>query len=351
MEEPKFYIKNFFLSKADVSRDNINMDEDCAQIQVTLGSGGRQIADHLYESTLCGIIQFGYEDRYIYRVEAHYNALVEVESTPDNIDELLEVIIPKEVLFNPLRYYLYASSKECHSIPVMLTDETFSGFVQSRSEKKEEEYLRTEYEMVPAHDYSFEWLLGNMKENASGASLLHKIVQKLGRKITEWADTPQFRYFYLFFSHQPCCLPDYITERCDKYFDLMLYNLIFGECDNVQLTEIDQTETNHLPDLLFSWHGEDYTLSKIPQCKFDKLIEEIWAQSFTLTGHTLLDIKPHEMVLGEIDFDKLTYDDLCILYNCFSDDADPIRKNFAKRAFSRIEHCNSITQYFELLGE
>jgi hypothetical protein len=57
------------------------------------------------------------------------------------------------------------------------------------------------------------------------------------------------------------------------------------------------------------------------------------------------------MVLGEIDFEKLTYDDFCNLYNCFSDDADPIRKDFAKRAFSRIEHCNSITQYFELLGE
>lgn len=346
MQTPNFYIKDVFLSKANISKENITMDEDDAQVHVTLGSGGRHIADRLYESTLCGIIILGRQDNYIYRIEAHYNAIVELDSTPDNIDDILEVIVPQEVLFNPLRNYLYISSKECNAMPVMLTDETFSGFVQSRSEKKEEEYLRKEYEIVPVHDYSFEWLLGNMKENASGASLLHTIEQKLGRKITEWADTPQFRYFYLFFSHHPCCLPDYITERCGKGFDLMLYNLIFGECDNVQLTD-----TGLLPDLLFSWHGKDYTLSKIPQCKFDQLIEEIWAQSFTLTCHTLLDIKPHEMVLGEIDFDKLTYDDLCILYNCFSDDADPIRIDFAKRAFSRIEHCNSITQYFELLGE
>lgn len=189
---------------------------------------------------------------------------------------------------------------------------------------KENERLEKE-----ASKYTYKWLIDNARKKVEGRELLKLLSDE--SVCLRFNFTTQAQFFYNFFNFPKYFLPDYVAS-CNSDFEFILYSLIFGEADNIK------SDNNYIPSLYFTWRGTEYYLLKLEKDVFEKIIVEMFIQSFE-TGRKILKLQPDYILIEDIAGDaNVKINDFYALF------ADPSaeKKEFCNEIHKRIKDCNSL---------
>lgn len=364
MKEFVYNPSDAYISKMVVNRKRKKNFESDVDTEVKLYSSSKNISYYYYQCNLGAIVNVFHNNEQIFVANIEYTSLVDflVDSTDPElegkIEHILKTVVPKEVLFNLLRNKVYTVMMECGISPIMLSDnypyeciEMSDDFFSDNDDEdgedggdddEEDDYFDEEESFDPdevakenerlekdASKYTYKWLIENARRAVEGKELLKSLSDE--SVCLRFNFTTQAQFFYNFFNFPKYFLPDYVA-LCNSDFEFILYSLIFGEADNIK------SDNNYIPSLYFTWRGTEYYLLKLKKEVFEKIIVEMFIQSFE-TGRKILKLQPDYILIEDIAGDaNVKINDFYALF------ADPSaeKKEFCNEIHKRIKDCNSL---------
>lgn len=379
MEEFDYIPSDAYISKMVVNRKlKKNLESDVVT-EVKLYSSSKNISYYYYQCNLGAVVNVFHNNEQIFVANIEYASLVDFLVDPtdpdlgDKIEHTLKTVIPKEVLFNLLRNKIYTVMMESEVSPIMLSDYYPYECIdlednEEQKDNDDEDYYDDEDEENGGEDdeedyfdeeeddffddeedffgpdeiakenerlekeaskYTYKWLIDNARKKVEGRELLKSLSDE--SVCLRFNFTTQAQFFYNFFNFPKYFLPDYVAS-CNSDFEFILYSLIFGEADNIK------SDNNYIPSLYFTWRGTEYYLLKLEKDLFEKIIVEMFIQSFE-TGRKILKLQPDYILIEDIAGDaNVKINDFYALF------ADPSaeKKEFCNEIHKRIKDCNSL---------
>lgn len=371
MKEFVYNPSDAYISKILVNRKRKNNLETEAVTEVKLYSSSKKICCNYYQCNLAAIVRISYDNKEKFFANIVYTTLVDFYVDPtdleaeDKIEHILKTVVPKDVLYNQLRNKIYTVTMESGISPLMISDNYPYECVE-QEEEEEEEYENWEekfaepFDDLPRGDseddscddndaenedkrleeeaskYTYGWLLANARNTVEGRKLLESVSDEFVSMGFE--ETVQGKFYYSFFDYFKFLLPDYLVY-CESEFEFILYSLIFGEADNIK------SDNKYEPSLYFTWRGTEYYLAELKKEVFEKIIVEMFIQSFE-TGRKIISLQPDYTLLEDLEGEvKVKLNDLYALYS----ESSPEKKEFCDAIYKRIKNCNNLKNLINLI--
>lgn len=367
MKEFVYNPSDAYISKILVNRKRKNNLETEEVTEVKLYSSSKKIGYNYYQCNLGAIVRIFYDNEQIFFANIVYTTLVDFLVDPtdleaeDKIENILKTVVPKDVLYNLLRNKIYTVTMESGVSPLMISDNYSYEYIDQEKEEEEEEeefdeplddFFRGDSEDDSCDDddiekenkcleeeaskYTYEWLLTNARNTVEGRKLLESVSDELVSMGFE--ETAQGKFYYSFFDYFKFLLPDYLVY-CESEFEFILYSLIFGEADNIK------SDNKYEPSLYFTWRGTEYYLAELKKEVFEKIIVEMFIQSFE-TGRKIISLQPDYTLIEELEGEVNTkLSDLYALYS----ESSPEKKEFCDAIYKRIKDCNNLKNLINLI--
>lgn len=379
MKEFVYNPSDAYISKILVNRKRKNNLETEAVTEVKLYSSSKKIGYNYYQCNLAAIVRISYDNKEKFFANIVYTSFVDFYVDPtdleaeDKIEHILKTVVPKDVLYNLLRNKIYTVTMESGVSPLMISDNYSYEYIDQEKEEEEEEeefdeplddFFRGDSEGDSCDDddidddddscddeniekenkrleeeaskYTYEWLLANARHTVEGRKLLESVSDELVSMGFE--ETAQGKFYYSFFDYFKFLLPDYLVY-CESGFELILYSLIFGEADNIK------SDNKYEPSLYFTWRGTEYYLAELKKEVFEKIIVEMFIQSFE-TGRKIISLQPDYTLIEDIEGEVNTkLSDLYALYS----ESSPEKKEFCDAIYKRIKDCNNLKNLINLI--
>lgn len=370
MKEFVYHSSDVYISKILVNRKRKNNLEIDAVTEVKLYSSSKKIGYNYYQCNLAAIVRISYDNKERFFANIVYTSFVDFYVDPTDleaegkIEHILKTVVPKDVLYNQLRNKIYTVTMESGVSPLMISDNYPYEYMDQEEEGEEEfdelldvfprgdseddscdddddscdddiekEDKRLEEE---ASKYTYEWLLANARNTVEGRKLLESVSDELVSMGFE--ETVQGKFYYSFFDYFKFLLPDYLVY-CESEFEFILYSLIFGEADNIR------SDNKYEPSLYFTWRGTEYYLAELKKEVFEKIIVEMFIQSFE-TGRKIISLQPDYTLLEDLEGEvKVKLNDLYALYS----ESSPEKKEFCDAIYKRIKDCNNLKNLINLI--
>ncbi len=283
----------------------------------------------------------GFSGEEDFRVKLVYSALVKVNDEDMDDEEAVKLLgaeVPK-ILYEPARELLKCLTEASGFPPIILDDYDFD-------EKLLDMDKDSEQADVTEPDLGYGWILHDIKSTEEGASFLQTLVRVCGETCLEYKKSPLYKGFYRFMAPIEYKHPEF--AECDKNFWDLLFQLVFGESEYVNVLDGD----DGLPEIEFSFSQyRNYRLTDLTLEEIKELTSELATTAFTSTmvslygldlnleyGETLPDNKP----LLEAEIHKL-YN-----YDSIMDEED---KTFTERVCARMKEYADLTFEYRLLNE
>lgn len=378
MKEFVYNPSDAYISKILVNRKRKNNLETEAVTEVKLYSSSKKIGYNYYQCNLGAIVRISYDNEQRFFANIVYTTLVDFLVDPtdleteDKIEHILKTVVPKDVLYNLLRNKIYTVTMESGVFPLMISDNYSYEYIDQEKEEEEEEeefdellddFPRGDSEGDSCDDdidddddscddddiekedkrleeeaskYTYEWLLANARHTVEGRKLLESVSDELVSMGFE--ETAQGKFYYSFFDYFKFLLPDYLVY-CESGFEFILYSLIFGEADNIK------SDNKYDPSLYFTWRGTEYYLAELKKEVFEKIIVEMFIQSFE-TGRKIISLQPDYTLIEDLEGEVNTkLSDLYALYS----ESSPEKKEFCDAIYKRIKDCNNLKNLINLI--
>lgn len=377
MKEFVYNPSDAYISKILVNRKRKNNLETEAVTEVKLYSSSKKIGHNYYQCNLAAIVRISYDNKEKFFANIVYTTLVDFLVDPtdleaeDKIEHILKTVVPKDVLYNLLRNKIYTVTMESGVSPLMISDNYPYEYIDQEKEEEEEEefdeplddFFRGDSDGDSCDDdidddddscddeniekenkrleeearkYTYEWLLANARHTVEGRKLLESVSDELVSMGFE--ETAQGKFYYSFFDYFKFLLPDYLVY-CESEFEFILYSLIFGEADNIK------SDNKYEPSLYFTWRGTEYYLAELKKEVFEKIIVEMFIQSFE-TGRKIISLQPDYTLIEELEGEVNTkLNDLYALYS----ESSPEKKEFCDAIYKRIKDCNNLKNLINLI--
>lgn len=376
MKEFVYNPSDAYISKILVNRKRKNNLETEAVTEVKLYSSSKKISYNYYQCNLGAIVRIFYDNEQRFFANIVYTTLVDFLVDPtdleaeDKIENILKTVVPKDVLYNLLRNKIYTVTMESGVSPLMISDNYPYEYIDQEEEGEEEfdellddfpcgdsegdscddddidddddscddENIEKENKRLEeeASKYTYEWLLANARHTVEGRKLLESVSDELVSMGFE--ETAQGKFYYSFFDYFKFLLPDYLVY-CESEFEFILYSLIFGEADNIK------SDNKYDPSLYFTWRGTEYYLAELKKEVFEKIIVEMFIQSFE-TGRKIISLQPDYTLIEELEGEVNTkLSDLYALYS----ESSPEKKEFCDAIYKRIKDCNNLKNLINLI--
>lgn len=379
MKEFVYNPSDAYISKILVNRKRKNNLETEAVTEAKLYSSSKKIGYHYYQCNLGAIVRIFYDNEQRFFANIVYTTLVDFLVDPtdleaeDKIEHILKTVVPKDVLYNLLRNKIYTVTMESGVSPLMISDNYSYEYIDQEKEEEEEEeefdellddFPRGDSEGDSCDDddidddddscddddiekedkrlekeaskYTYEWLLANARNTVEGRKLLESVSDELVSMGFE--ETAQGKFYYSFFDYFKFLLPDYLVY-CESGFEFILYSLIFGEADNIK------SDNKYDPSLYFTWRGTEYYLAELKKEVFEKIIVEMFIQSFE-TGRKIISLQPDYTLIEDLEGEVNTkLSDLYALYS----ESSPEKKEFCDAIYKRIKDCNNLKNLINLI--
>lgn len=371
MKEFVYNPSDAYISKILVKRKRKNNLETEAVTEVNLYSSSKKIGYNYYQCNLAAIVRISYDNKEKFFANIVYTTLVDFLVDPtdleaeDKIEHILKTVVPKDVLYNLLRNKIYTVTMESGVSPLMISDNyTYECIDKEENEEEEDENWEEEFDELlddfprgdseddsyddddiekedkrleeEASKYTYEWLLANARNTVEGRKLLESVSDELVSMGFE--ETAQGKFYYSFFDYFKFLLPDYLVY-CESEFEFILYSLIFGEADNIK------SDNKYEPSLYFTWRGTEYYLAELKKEVFEKIIVEMFIQSFE-TGRKIISLQPDYTLLEDLEGGvKVKLNDLYALYS----ESSPEKKEFCDAIYRRIKDCNNLKNLINLI--
>lgn len=379
MKEFVYNPSDAYISKILVNRKRKNNLETEAVTEVKLYSSSKKIGYNYYQCNLGAIVRIFYDNEQRFFANIVYTTLVDFLVDPtdleteDKIEHILKTVVPKDVLYNLLRNKIYTVTMESGVSPLMISDNYSYEYIDQEKEEEEEgeefdelldDFPRGDSEDDSCDDddidddddscddddiekedkrlekeaskYTYEWLLANARNTVEGRKLLESISDELVSM--GFKETAQGKFYYSFFDYFKFLLPDYLVY-CESEFEFILYSLIFGEADNIK------SDNKYEPSLYFTWRGTEYYLAELKKEVFEKIIVEMFIQSFE-TGRKIISLQPDYTLIEDLEGEVNTkLSDLYALYS----ESSPEKKEFCDAIYKRIKDCNNLKNLINLI--
>lgn len=375
MKEFVYNPSDAYISKILVNRKRKNNLETEAVTEVKLYSSSKKIGYNYYQCNLGAIVRIFYDNEQRFFANIVYTTLVDFLVDPtdleaeDKIENILKTVVPKDVLYNLLRNKIYTVTMESGVSPLMISDNYPYEYIDKEEEEGEEfdelldDFPRGDSEDDSCDDdidddddscddddiekedkrleeeaskYTYEWLLANARNTVEGRKLLESVSDELVSMGFE--ETAQGKFYYSFFDYFKFLLPDYLVY-CESGFEFILYSLIFGEADNIK------SDNKYEPSLYFTWRGTEYYLAELKKEVFEKIIVEMFIQSFE-TGRKIISLQPDYTLIEDLEGEVNTkLSDLYALYS----ESSPEKKEFCDAIYKRIKDCNNLKNLINLI--
>ena len=379
MKEFVYNPSDAYISKILVKRKRKNNLETEAVTEVKLYSSSKKIGYNYYQCNLAAIVRISYDNKEKFFANIVYTTLVDFLVNPtdleaeDKIEHILKTVVPKDVLYNLLRNKIYTVTMESGVSPLMISDNyTYECIDKEENEEEEDENWEEKFDEPlddffrgdsdddscddddddscddddvekedkrleeEASKYTYEWLLANARNTVEGRKLLESVSDELVSMGFE--ETAQGKFYYSFFDYFKFLLPDYLVY-CESEFEFILYSLIFGEADNIK------SDNKYEPSLYFTWRGTEYYLAELKKEVFEKIIVEMFIQSFE-TGRKIISLQPDCTLLEDFEGGvKVKLNDLYALYS----ESSPEKKEFCDAIYKRIKDCNNLKNLINLI--
>ncbi|MBR2369960.1 MAG: hypothetical protein IKA83_07390 [Paludibacteraceae bacterium] len=376
MKEFVYNPSDAYISKTLVNRKRKNNLETEEVTEVKLYSSSKKIGYNYYQCNLGAIVRIFYDNEQRFFANIVYTTLVDFLVDPtdleaeDKIENILKTVVPKDVLYNLLRNKIYTVTMESGVSPLMISDNYPYEYIDQEEEGEEEfdellddfpcgdsegdscddddidddddscddENIEKENKRLEeeASKYTYEWLLANARHTVEGRKLLESVSDELVSMGFE--ETAQGKFYYSFFDYFKFLLPDYLVY-CESGFEFILYSLIFGEADNIK------SDNKYEPSLYFTWRGTEYYLAELKKEVFEKIIVEMFIQSFE-TGRKIISLQPDYTLLEDLEGEVNTkLSDLYALYS----ESSPEKKEFCDAIYKRIKDCNNLKNLINLI--
>ena len=379
MKEFVYNSSDAYISKILVNRKRKNNLETDAVTEVKLYSSSKKIGHNYYQCNLAAIVRISYDNKEKFFANIVYTSFVDFYVDPtdleaeDKIEHILKTVVPKDVLYNLLRNKIYTVTMESGVSPLMISDNYPYEYIDQEKEEEEgeeefdellDDFPRGDSEGDSCDDddidddddscddddiekedkrlekeaskYTYEWLLANARNTVEGRKLLESVSDELVSMGFE--ETAQGKFYYSFFDYFKFLLPDYLVY-CESEFEFILYSLIFGEADNIK------SDNKYEPSLYFTWRGTEYYLAELKKEVFEKIIVEMFIQSFE-TGRKIISLQPDYTLIEELEGEvKVKLNDLYALYS----ESSPEKKEFCDAIYKRIKDCNNLKNLINLI--
>lgn len=375
MKEFVYNSSDAYISKILVNRKRKNNLETDAVTEVKLYSSSKKIGHNYYQCNLAAIVRISYDNKEKFFANIVYTSFVDFYVDPtdleaeDKIEHILKTVVPKDVLYNLLRNKIYTVTMESGVSPLMISDNYPYEYIDKEEEEREEfdelldDFPRGDSEDDSCDDdidddddscddddiekedkrleeeaskYTYEWLLANARNTVEDRKLLESVSDELVSMGFE--ETAQGKFYYSFFDYFKFLLPDYLVY-CESGFEFILYSLIFGEADNIK------SDNKYEPSLYFTWRGTEYYLAELKKEVFEKIIVEMFIQSFE-TGRKIISLQPDYTLLEDLEGEvKVKLNDLYALYS----ESSPEKKEFCDAIYKRIKDCNNLKNLINLI--
>lgn len=376
MKEFVYNPSDAYISKILVNRKRKNNLEIDAVTEVKLYSSSKKIAYNYYQCNLAAIVRISYDNKEKFFANIVYTTLVDFVVDPtdleaeDKIEHILKTVVPKDVLYNLLRNKIYTVTMESGVSPLMISDNyTYECIDKEENEEEEDENWEEKFDEPQddffrgdseddsyddddiddddiekedkrleeeASKYTYEWLLADARNTVEGRKLLESVSDELASM--GFVETAQGKFYYSFFDYFKFLLPDYLLY-CESEFEFILYSLIFGEADNIK------SDNKYEPSLYFTWRGTEYYLAELKKEVFEKIIVEMFIQSFE-TGRKIISLQPDYTLLEDLEGGvKVKLNDLYALYS----ESSPEKKEFCDAIYKRIKGCNNLKNLINLI--
>lgn len=378
MKEFVYNPSDAYISKILVKRKRKNNLETEAVTEVKLYSSSKKIGYNYYQCNLGAIVRISYDNEQRFFANIVYTTLVDFLVDPtdleaeDKIEHILKTAVPKDVLYNLLRNKIYTVTMESGVSPLMISDNYSYEYIEQEKEEEEgeefdeplDDFFRGDSEGDSCDDddidddddscddeniekenkrleeeaskYTYEWLLANARNTVEDRKLLELVSDELVSMGFE--ETVQVQFYYSFFDYFKFLLPDYLVY-CESEFEFILYSLIFGEADNIK------SDNKYDPSLYFTWRGTEYYLAELKKEVFEKIIVEMFIQSFE-TGRKIISLQPDYTLIEDLEGEVNTkLSDLYALYS----ESSPEKKEFCDAIYKRIKDCNNLKNLINLI--
>lgn len=282
----------------------------------------------------------------VFDLKVIYSTLVEISDK--NIDEesrdlLLKVVIPQD-MYNPLRSLIWQMTSISGFPPVMLPDYDFSKPRNKPSKISNDEEVEAPEENN--HPLGYKWIMEEMCLTKEGADFIETLKEETHCDLSRYEDLPAYKYFYRFLEPIAYNHPD--IEDCEDSFWDILFHLLFGEGEEVAVTE---GETG-LPEIEFTQWEEKRTVSSLSLIELKMLASDLAVHSFTHTTVEMFRMKIDKEYAETLRNDRpVMKEELMRLYNCDQPDTDPSKLEFAEWVFSRIKECDLQTFPYKFMME
>lgn len=184
-------------------------------------------------------------------------------------------------------------------------------------------YLYTNKDLL---DFNYSNLVEYLREHPETKEIVNQLEES--NPDLSWRQLPQYKYFYYHISHKNI----EISRVCDYAFTDIIFNLVCGEADNVELVELE----NEKKTLAFEWKGKKYNLNEMTGEEIEFVVKELAVKSFAETAPFFMNRKVNECFLNLVGR-YLTERDYLIYLDIDSADANSDEVEKARGYFKRIE--------------
>lgn len=282
----------------------------------------------------------GFNGEEDFRIRLVYSALVKVNDEDMDDEEAVKLLGTEapRFLYEPVRELLKCLTVASGFPPIILDDYDFYEKLLALGND-------TIQEDVEEPSMGYDWILHDIKSTEEGASFLKTLFRVCGKSCLEYKQSPLYRCYYRFMAPIEYKHPEF--EECDKNYWELLFQLVFGESEYVDILNGD----DGLPEIEFSFNQyRNFRLTDLTLKEIKELTSELATTAFTSTMVSLYGLNLN-LEYGETlpDNKPLLEAEIYKLYN-YDTNTDEEDKAFTKRVCARMKEYADLTFEYRLLN-